>query len=361
MNGAYLRGRAAEYYPGRLLERKRHTENHGSYASFAQSRSLLWFERLSTRLRLPFWVGAIIIGYLPFVVGLSFVFAFTSSPINGPPPIFVLIFLFSFLIEILFLLGGARYVCRKMERLKQYVESMSSGKLSVDLSSLYSLRSLLIVWGVATAAITFAGGVPKSPKEFLSILPWFYFYLPQATLIWVYAYSMYSVYRMGKLPLGLKPFSEDKTLGLRPFGTTSLQLTGIYLTYAMALVTPYVLENPSVANMSLLVGILLLSLVFFPLPLISLRSKLTQAKREKLSWIGPKYTQAIQRVEASDGPLSAGLSNELSAIKEIQRDIEQIHHWPFDVTAFARLSVVVLSIIAIILARILQLALHLAT
>jgi hypothetical protein len=209
--------------------------------------------------------------------------------------------------------------------------------------------------------ITLAGGLPGTSQQFLSDLPWFYFYLSQATLIWVYAYSMYSIYRMGKLPLRLKPFSEDKTLGLQPFGTASLQLTAIYLVYTIFVPFPYVVGNPSVGNLSILAGFFLLSLVLFLLPLVSLRGKLSQVKREKLNWIGPKYTQVIQRVEAGDGPLDIGLSNELSAIKEIQRDIEQIHHWPFDVTAFARLSAVVLTVVAIILARILQLALHLAT
>src|SRR3989442_13122123 len=39
---------------------------------------------------------------------------------------------------------------------------------------------------------------------------------------------MLAIYRAGKLPFQLKPFTEDRILGLKPFGTASMRLASVY-------------------------------------------------------------------------------------------------------------------------------------
>ena len=163
---------------------------------------------------------------------------------------------------------------------------------------------------------------------------------------------MYRIYRLGKLPLTLKPFTEDRTLGLKPFGRASLQLTAVYVGFlASVFVTTVPLTAYSPSVIALEMGLLFLGIVIFFLPLLTLHAKLLDAKQEAIRWISPQYSALVQKlrkegVENSDEKLY----HELTAIDKIQRDINQIHNWPFDVGIVTRLAAIVFSVVAILLA-----------
>ncbi len=273
------------------------------------------------------------------------------------PGVLPVVLLFS-----LYVLLAARYVRGQMEKLREYAQSMSAGNSSIELRSLYGFRGplvTLLLLGVGTSFLPFTPPQYSPVQGFLTQFPWYYFEFVQATFIWVIAYSVYSIYRIGKLPLKLKAFAEDRTLGLKPFATASLYFTGLYEVYAFFLFLPLALGTSGLPFLIVFAGVALLGLAFFLVPLISLRRKLIVAKREKLSWISPRYMRIVQQIEANgSGPIDGSVVNELTVIDKIQRDIQQIHHWPFDTGILTRLTAIILSVIAIILAKIIQLALH---
>jgi hypothetical protein len=93
----------------------------------------------------------------------------------------------------------------------------------------------------------------------------------------------------------------------------------------------------------------------FLLPLASVRRKLLEAKRAELSWVNPRYTKIMKQVRAqSDRAIDPSLAAELTAVKELQRDAQQIHTWPFDIAIVVRLAAIILSVVAILVSRIVQ-------
>ena len=324
---------------------------------------MLWFERLNNRLGSPLWLGAVIIGWLPF-----FLLSLLVVPLSG--------FQLSFSLEVLqvspvvivipYLMLTTRYVRRRMEELRAYALSMSPSDSFIEMNALYGLRGAL-----ASSALFYGGLEPvffynfsqyTLFVNFLGSIPYLYFNFIAGTFLWVLLYSSFSIYRMGKLPLRLKPFTEDKSMGLKLFGATSLRFTASYLGFAALFMAPLLLSFGNIPSLVATIAIFLFALILFTIPLISLRRKLAKAKRDELNKTSQRYTRVVRALTTNtEEPLDPRLQQELMTVRQIREDINQIQSWPFDVGSFARLSAIVLTVAAIILGRILQLALHLAT
>ena len=196
-------------------------------------RHSLWFERLYETLRLPFLVGAILLGSTVFLALLAAcyiavgVWDYYLSQVlyfAAVPGVFV------FLSQVVM-----RYITKQVGKLDQYSQSMSEGRSAVDLRLLFSMRGILLLW-IFTAVVIqplYALGAVRSFTVtqilFTGYIPWLYLDLIISTFIWVWSYSLFSIYKMGKLPLRLKSFIEDRTLGLRAFGLFTARFTALFL------------------------------------------------------------------------------------------------------------------------------------
>jgi hypothetical protein len=281
---------------------------------------------------------------------------FTGVPVVSLPLLIV---------NIVFLLIFSRHVCLRAQGLRRYTGTLGVRLGPDDLSPLYSLRAVLVVWIVlvAASALVFDPLIFRmSYSVYQSLLRVFitsYLSFIQATFLWVLGYSMYTIYRWGKLPLRLKSFVEDGTLGLSAYGRASLFSVTLYV--AAVLLTFPMLVYPSAAVMVSQAIFLTLGLGIFIAPLLGLRRKLTQAKHEKLGWIRLKHRRVMEAIELSGmGLLEGVLVNELIAIDSIRRDLQQIHTWPFNAGVLAKLITVVVlplvvAMVATYLIRILQL------
>ncbi len=324
---------------------------------------MLWFERVSARLSLPTWAVGIAVGGVPFFLlypALAVFYPylwdmFTTHVQISPFPLLVG----------LYCLLASRYIRVRIESLREYTQSLSDEGEPPSMRSLYSFRTVLLAWTATNLVVTplfiSSNTYPTSysfVQKIVAQTPWIIWGIAPSTLIWTWIYSMYSVRQMGKLSLKLKPFTEDRTLGLRPFASTTMRLTLVYLA-ALAMITlpNLVITGPQVQIF--FVGMFLLGSVFFLLPLHSLHQKLVSAKQEKLRRIKSRYTHIMQQFEENSEDPDQKLHTELLVIKEVQRDIQGINTWPFDTVIFTRLLAVILSVVAIIVARIVQVMLHL--
>lgn len=158
---------------------------------------------------------------------------------------------------------------------------------------------------------------------------------------------------MVKLPFSLKPFTEDRLLGLKPFATMALHLTTIHQAIIAVIAVPNILM-PWVALPVIVfwAGLWLAGLTFFFPPIFVMRDKLIRSKQEALKWVASRYTRILERLKASgDNPLDEGFANELVAVDMIQRDIDRLPSWPFDSGFVARLAAVMLSVITTVVVR----------
>ncbi|TMI54156.1 hypothetical protein E6H15_06750 [Candidatus Bathyarchaeota archaeon] len=178
---------------------------------------------------LPFWALALIIGFVPVraleIIDYFVAHAVLSASILGASMIFSLL--------IIYFLYSMRFITKRIDRLSDYARKMSPEQTTADLSIRYRLRWVLVIWLILLGINALLFGLPDSFNGiFAEDIPLFaYFFFIFASFLWLYCYSMLEIYRAGKLPLQLTPFTEDRTLGLKPFGTTSLKLVSVYAVF----------------------------------------------------------------------------------------------------------------------------------
>lgn len=268
-------------------------------------------------------------------------------------------------LNMIFLLGSSRFIRLHVESLRQYTVTLTRNVGSVNLNRLYSLTPIIVLW----TALVLASGLVFDPLIFklyyplsqslLRVAVTSYLRLAEATFLWVLGYSMYSIYKWGRLPDRLKSFAEDPILGLKPYGSASLHFVTLYI-IGVLLTFPIGVYGGDAVRISQSI-FFLLGLAMFLGPLLGLRRKLLEAKHDQLDWIRRRHMRVIELVQsAGEGPLDMEVVNELVALDSIRRDAQQIRTWPFNPGILARLVTVVmlplvLAMIATYLIHILQL------
>ncbi|MBI3859058.1 MAG: hypothetical protein HY296_02290 [Thaumarchaeota archaeon] len=315
-----------------------------------------WLERMYTYLRLPFWAGVLATVSL---VGVTTVGAYFAEGVLGDS-FSALIFLTlpPTLASAILIQFAVRYMVRKTEQLRSYSRRFLEDNQKEAFHASFRFKYYLLAWAILGLIINppfVATGFPVNysfSQRILLTLPYQLVILFVATFLWTWLSSMYNIYRIGKLPMKLRPFTEDQTLGLRPFGMASLGFTVIYVGVLAFAILPLVVTG-LLPELSAVIasGMFSLAPILFALPLLPLHSKLIAAKRELSDMIGPRYTRAFERFSVQSDRFDEGLSAELASIDTIRRDIHQMHTWPLDTGILVRLTAVVLSVIAILVAK----------
>jgi hypothetical protein len=304
-----------------------------------------WFDRLIRRTNLPMWAAAIVFGTGPFLF-LVVIVNFISGQL--------ILDVRSLLVSVLYTLGVSfsafylgRYIRERVERLLSYAHEMMTEKQvkggSLDLSKLSSTSMIGLVWlvvlGASLATFTIGSMSGTFESNLVGLVPYIPSHFILATLFWTFGYSMYSISKIGGLPMTLKPYTQDRTLGLRPFASASFSFTIIYLALATLIVSLGSGGGEILLHLELLTLVLYpLGLVLFLLPLWSLHRKLMDSKMAELRWLEPRATSVLQRLKAEQGmKIEPNMVYEITAIDKIERDISRIRSWPFDLGILARL------------------------
>ena len=245
----------------------------------------VWIEVLSAKLRFPLGATIVLLAVGTFLLFLlSRVLA--AVPVVEAPVSDVLLF-----VLLVFPLAIPVYVRRMMVSLEAHALSMVEDPKAVreTLASLGRLTpvALLSVAIFLSFFVPLAAGAPPgalfSPELFLFV-PFGVAIWISATALWTLAYSLVAIYRMGRLPLRLRPFALDRALGLRPFASTCLRLTGVYYVLTVLLIVPDI-ASPATPTLIFVqdFALVLFGLPLFLLPLLSLRAHLVRVRSEKMS------------------------------------------------------------------------------
>ena len=320
----------------------------------------VWFEELYARLRLPYWAGVALFGFVPILVlyPVSYAGAGIWSQLFTGGSLFTLLLLLAMIVVVHL---GASYTESVMNRWKVRADELLAEEGKVDLRELFGLRGTLIFIVILltldlTVFVFFGLPTQSVPQRLASTLPWDWWNLYADTFFWMFAYSMYKIFRTGRLPMNLKSFTEDRMLGLKPFGRVTLQLTGMYFGFVViALIAEISQVGVVVSGILLIFGFILLGLGLFFVPQLSLHGKLVRAKQEAQAWVAPQHTRIMDTVRRHGVEnIEERVLSQLSGVESIRRDIAQISSWPFDVGIVARLSAIVLSVTAILLSAVLR-------
>jgi hypothetical protein len=323
--------------------------------------SHLWFERFYLGHGVPTIVWAVV-AFLPFIaiylpaIYLAGLFSQISMILLTPLPFYLL--------ANGYIQYGSRYASSRMVGLAEEWKLVE--KHSISLKPLFGLKgptifSLVVyVTFLPLFSLSYVGVLTWTQIILVNVLPWLYYAYFFGTFFWVLAYSAYSISRMGRLPLELKHFTEDRTLGLRDFGSVSLRLAALYVAFIALFAIPNTINGfVNLDFLLLYLALLLMAIPLFLLPLLSLHGKLTAEKRTVVAKFAPSYKQLVQELEANGtGTMDDRITDQLSATKQVLQEAGQIHTWPFDTGIIVRLSAIVLSVVAILASRVLAIIFH---
>ncbi len=309
-----------------------------------------WFVRPFRALGTPSWVGVLLFA------GISFGgFTFLDWLVAGSPDsVDTLVLLF----HLVWFQFAAIVLGREMERILRYAESLGAGDSLRIRRILYDARwAALVALPVEIAylvpVLLAPGFAPVDLFRHAALLSVFHI-LVGATAVWAFVWSMASLYSLGRAPLSLRPFTEDRALGLRPFGNGALRLVVLYELSLLAAATPIILASDySMTGVPVFAVLGLVGFFLFFLPLRSFRRRMREAKARELDWIGPRYAELVKAVRDSGGSyVEPKVVESLSALDTIRKDVQQIHTWPFDVGIVTRLaSITVLPLVISVIAR----------
>lgn len=315
-------------------------ETRGAHATLSLSApepaSAFWFVRPFLRWGASDWVGAILLTVVAYG-GFTLLDWLVSGTLAGFETLYLPFHLVYFGLTAVFL-------GRESERIWAYAESLGATGTERIRRTLYGARWPLVVAlpieAVYLVPLLTAPGFTFA-DFFRQAAPLGIFHiLVGATGVWAFAYSMWSLRLIGRAPLALKPFTEDASLGLRPFGSSALRLVGIFESAILVAAAPMMFESASsVTSLPTFAVLGFAGLILFFLPLWTFRRQMREAKRQELGWIGPRYAELVQAVRESRGShIDEEIVGSLSALDKIRRDVNDIHTWPFDEAIVARLA-----------------------
>ena len=174
-------------------------------------------------------------------------------------------------------------------------------------------------------------------------------WLPAEVALWFFGALLVRLYRLGRRPLRLSPFEEDRSLGLRPLGSIAFT-SFVVMTAAMLPLTATQWRDLRGAITGLVFFLGFVGLFFASL--YGLHRQMVDAKVAALEQTHHLYVAAFQPIRAQWSlERVAEQSARLTAAEAIERRAGAIQEWPLDEGLLARLAAVVTSVIGVILAR----------
>lgn len=175
------------------------------------------------------------------------------------------------------------------------------------------------------------------------------------TFFWVYSTSLLALYNFGKKSLNLKSYVKDRMLGLRPVGSISLALTRSYF-LAVLLLALTVFISPDPESITLTLAMIILGIVLFFLPLRSCHEKLLDARSKARIEISERFISIAQA--SRDAVSTLDVSREVADIRSIMilrtmdEKAQSIPPWPLDTSGIRNFTVILLSVSAALISRV---------
>ena len=185
--------------------------------------------------------------------------------------------------------------------------------------------------------------------------------LALSSVVWTYWSISTGIRRLSSAPLALRPYYEDAFLGLKPIGYLALSMASVYFGF-IALLVIAVLTSPSTPTIGdilgvggFLFGLILLGVLLFFLPLNATHGRMIAEKRAERIRISPMLGTLFQDPTKLSSNTDSG---HVLRLDMMDRKVSAMATWPFDVGIVGRLSVIAISVTAILISRIIALILH---
>lgn len=158
---------------------------------------------------------------------------------------------------------------------------------------------------------------------------------------------------------GASSTPHHRMLGVRAVGSLSFSIALLYFVVT-GLGGLVVIIAPDPLSFLILSGLVVLGVVMFFLPLDSIHRKMAAAKAEAVA----AARSRLVTLESGDWEVES-LEDVMRRVGEtlrlqmIRQEVSSIPTWPFDTTILGRFIAIILSVTAILLARLITITLHL--
>lgn len=221
-----------------------------------------------------------------------------------------------------------------------------------------NLRGQLVSWAVLGVALypvspsgrsILGGSAVSIPQLVLDVGVLIVYGIALGSLVWTCISSLKGIHDMGALSLQLRPFYDDPTLGLRPIGSLAMSLELVLFgEIGLTIIFSTLLILTSTVLLGVVLSFVLLALVMFFLPMRRLHHRMLQQKTLETNSLRQKFGEVYQNSKPSDSVSDmAGLFR----LDMMRKDISAMAVWPFDGPILGRLTVIVLTVIATLIAR----------
>jgi UDP-glucose 4-epimerase len=174
--------------------------------------------------------------------------------------------------------------------------------------------------------------------------------LPLLTFFWVYASLLIGLNRLGRQRLNLEPTPGDRALGLGPVG--HLAFTGFWI-FSLGFAPILIASATSTPTLVFNLAFFLIGFALFVLSLNRLHQQMAEAKRGHLVIARKLYADAY--LPLLDKPTARTLKSQtpqLNAAEALEKRSAGIQEWPFDEVLTGRIAIIVTSVVATVIARI---------
>jgi len=185
------------------------------------------------------------------------------------------------------------------------------------------------------------------------------------TGIWLFFSSIWSLRKLAKEPLKLKSSSEDPLFGLGSIGSLSLALVIIYFgalgLRGLGILASGVETTPTVINLAFESILMIFGFVMFLMTLITFHRKMAEQKELEKSRLN-EQRRIIHDASVNNNSKtrrSRAQTEKLLVLDIMERRLDKTSTWPFDKGVLSNISTILLSVTAIMIARIIAIAMHL--
>jgi hypothetical protein len=170
------------------------------------------------------------------------------------------------------------------------------------------------------------------------------------TALWVYGSALGGLYRLGRGPLRLKPFYEDRTMGLRPLASLSLSLSLAYFVLLLIMVLMLFIGPVRPEYVGTVIALLLLGVGLFFLPLLGAHRRMKEEKDALKKALQARWGEVVTRSLAADDDADATASlvadvDAVVALQALDRKVATVSTWPLDTSILSKLGVMIIPVL----------------
>jgi hypothetical protein len=301
-------------------------------------------ERILDRLGRPRWLWVLLWSLVPLISPLVFggAIRLSGQPIGTPEFADLAATQAVLAYACLVFLAGTALLAREAVVAQEDVRRLAPGERSADLfGAIGDARGPLLLTAIVAFVISAGGWATYGPLPPLAALPPLLVYmLPIQTFVWVYLVILAGLDRLGRRPLVLDAFPEDRTLGLEKLG--SLASTGLGLLF-LAIAPLLVAGGDEPVTLGISLAIVAIIVALFLLSMWRLHRQMLVSKAKVVELASRLYADAYAPLRAE--PTVATLEAQAAALRAAQSLDERargLPTWPIDEAA-VRITVVIVS------------------